>query len=151
MAANSLSSSSKKFHILLSSTSVDLYSTTESFALEHTHCYKRPHFRTPSPGRILSGPEIKERLRFADGVQTLNQAMKKRHSQEASSKDETGGRRKVSDRFKEFIENYANKCRTYLKTSKKAEKAVLSNDIRVCEVFYTAAKNNRTMTNTTLE
>lgn len=42
--------------------------------------------------------------------------------------------RKISDRFKKFLENWAAKCRQYNNLSKESERETLSNDIVVSEV-----------------
>ena len=43
-------------------------------------------------------------------------------------------KRKVSDRFKKFIEHWANKCRMLENTSKKSDRQNVTNDIVIGEV-----------------
>ena len=42
--------------------------------------------------------------------------------------------RKVSDRFRKFLEHWADKCRQYNKVSKESERQTLTTDIVICEV-----------------
>ena len=44
------------------------------------------------------------------------------------------GGRKISDRFKKFLDSWADKCRQEGKVSKKYKRETLSNDVIVSEV-----------------
>ena len=52
-------------------------------------------------------------------------------------------KRKVSDSFREFVENFGDKCRELQGLSKKADRIRLSNDIRVQEVFHALKREKK--------
>ena len=121
MSANGFQSSAQVFHIPLSTSSIDLYLTSKSFSSNPISVLKRPRFRTPSPGRLLNGSEVKERLDFFKDSRKYQKEMKQNG-------------RKGSDRFKKFLEHWADICRQYGKASKESERHTLSKHIVVCEV-----------------
>lgn len=64
---------------------------------------------------------MKERLNFFKDTRMYQKEMGKQS-------------RKVSDRFRKFIELWADKCRQYRKVSKESERQTLTTDIVTCEV-----------------
>ena len=123
MAANTFSSTGTSYDIPHTSNTIEMFPCPPSFKLNQERRLKRPTFRTPSPGRIISGSEITARLGYSKEVQ--------KHFQE-----ERRQKRKVSDRYKEFVEMLTNKYRSLLHISNQSERQKVSNEIRICEVRF---------------
>ena len=123
MAANRFSQIASDLEIPQSSISVTKYEPSEAYTPEYHPEMKRPQFRTPSPGRDLTAKELKDRIDFTKSFNNLNKGLRK-------------SQRKISDRYKKFVELLGGKCHELEKMKKGPEKTKLTDEVKTMEVRY---------------